>query len=135
MAIRSSVVIYAVDTRGLAYTGITAADSTFNPMGGAAGRAPTATARQITNTINSTLSARSMAMIAGREGSDLIAKQTGGFMVRNSNDFGLKRIAEDQNGYYLLAYRPSEQTFNRQFHHIKLTVKRKGLAVRTRNGF
>jgi len=135
LAIRSSVVIYAVDTRGLAYTGITAADSTFNPMSGVNGRAPTSTARQITNTINSTLSARSTALIAGREGADLIARQTGGFMVRNSNDFGLKRIAEDQNGYYLLAYRPNEQTFNRQFHHIKLSIKRKGFTVRTRNGF
>jgi VWFA-related protein len=135
LAIRSSVVIYSIDTRGLAYTGITAADSMFNPMSGTMGRAPTATARQITNTINSTMSARSTAMITGREGSELIARQTGGFIVRNSNDFGLKRIAEDQTGYYLLAYRPSEQTFNRQFHHIKLSVKRKGLAVRTRNGF
>jgi VWFA-related protein len=135
MAIRASVVIYAVDTRGLAYTGLTAADSTFNPMVLSDGRAPTSSARQITNTINSTLGARSRAMITGREGSDLIARQTGGFMVRNSNDFGLKRIAEDQNGYYLLAYRPSDQTFNRQFHHIKLTVKGKGLSVRTRNGF
>src|SRR6185436_12843653 len=41
----------------------------------------------------------------------------------------------DQNGYYLLAYKPGDSTFNRQFHHIKLTVKRKGLTVRTRNGF
>jgi hypothetical protein len=128
-------VIYSIDTRGLAYTGITAADSMFNPMSGTMGRAPTSNARQITNTINSTLSARSAAMTMGREGSELIARQTGGFIVRNSNDFGLKRIAEDQSGYYLLAYRPSEQTFNRQFHHIKLSVKRKGLAVRTRNGF
>jgi VWFA-related protein len=135
LAIRSSVVIYAVDTRGLAYTGITAADSFFNPMVAGPGQAPTSTSRQITNSINSTLSARSMAMGIGREGADLIARQTGGFMVRNSNDFGLKRIAEDQNGYYLLAYRPTGQTFNRQFHHIKLTVKRKGLSVRTRNGF
>ena len=45
-----------------------------------------------------------MAMTAGREGSDLIARQTGGFMIRNSNDFGLKRVAEDQNGYYLIGY-------------------------------
>ena len=135
LAIRASVVIYAVDTRGLAYTGMTAMDSTFNPMSGVNGRAPTSTASQITGTINSTMSARSMAMIANREGSDLIARQTGGFQVRNSNDFGLKRIAEDQNGYYLLAYKPGDTTFNRQFHHIKLTVKRKGLTVRTRNGF
>jgi VWFA-related protein len=135
MAIRASVVIYAVDTRGLAYTGITAADSLFNPMSGTFGRAPTSTSTQITNVINSTLSARSMAMISRREGGDLIARQTGGFMIRNSNDFGLSRIAEDQKGYYLLAYKPSDTTFNKKFHHIKLTVKRKGLSVRTRNGF
>src|SRR5436190_1463434 len=135
MAIRASVVIYSVDTRGLAYTGITAMDSTFNPMSGTGGRAPTATSQQITGLINSTLSSRSMAMIANREGGDLIARQTGGFLVRNSNDFGLKQIAQDQNGYYLLAYKPGDTTFNRQFHHIKLTVKRKGLTVRTRNGF
>jgi VWFA-related protein len=135
MAIRASVVIYAVDTRGLAYTGITAADSFFNPMSGTGGRAPTSTAAQITSGINATMSARSMAMVANREGGDLIARQTGGFLVRNANDFGLKRIAEDQSGYYLLAYKPGGETFNKQFHHIKLTVKRKGLTVRTRNGF
>lgn len=135
MAIRASVVIYAVDTRGLAYTGITAADSFFNPMSGTGGRAPTSTSAQITSAMNATLSARSMAMIANREGGDLIARQTGGFLVRNSNDFGLKRIAEDQSGYYLLAYKPGDETFNKKFHHIKVTVKRKGLSVRTRNGF
>src|SRR2546430_8865065 len=112
LAIRASVVIYAVDTRGLAYTGITVADD-FR------GTSPRVTARDITNTINSTLSARSMAMIAGREGSDLIARQTGGFMIRNSNDFGLKKVAEDQNGYYLIGYRPTDGTFNRKFHHLK----------------
>jgi VWFA-related protein len=123
MAIRASVVIYSVDTRGLAYTGITAADRL------------TGNARSITNQINATMSSRSMAMLAGREGSDLIARQTGGFLVRNSNDFGLDRIADDQKGYYLLGYRPSDETFNRQFHHIKVKVKGRGLALRTREGF
>ena len=135
MAIRASVVIYAVDTRGLAYTGMTAADTLFNPMSGTGGRAPTSTPTQITSAINSTLHARSMAMFKNREGSDLIARQTGGFLIRNANDFGLKRIAEDQSGYYLLAYKPGDETFNKKFHHIKLSVKRKGLTVRTRNGF
>lgn len=121
-AIRASVVIYAVDTRGLAYTGITADRITGNYQA-------------ITNQINSTLSSRSMAMIAGREGSGLIAKQTGGFLVRNSNGFQLDRIADDQKGYYLLGYRPSETTFNRQFHHIKVKVKGHGLSARTREGF
>jgi hypothetical protein len=91
--------------------------------------------RSVINNQSATLRARSAALNSGRDGADLIARQTGGFLVQNSNDFGLKRIAEDQNGYYLLAYRPTEQTFNKQFHHIKLTVKPKGLTVRTRNGF
>ena len=135
MAIRSSVVIYTIDTRGLVYTGLTAADPLFTPGALASARPPASTMRQVINNQSSTMNARSSALNSGRDGADLIARQTGGFLVQNSNDFGLKRIAEDQNGYYLLAYRPEEQTFNKQFHHLKLTVKRKGLEVRTRNGF
>jgi len=134
-AIRSSVVIYTVDTRGLVYTGLTAADNLFTPGALASAHPPASTMRQVINNQSSTMNARSSALVSGRDGADLIARQTGGFLVQNSNDFGLKRIAEDQNGYYLLAYRPNEQTFDRQFHHLKLTVKRKGLEVRTRNGF
>ncbi|PYS85718.1 MAG: hypothetical protein DMF70_03895 [Acidobacteria bacterium] len=123
LAIRASVVIYAVDSRGLAYTGLTAADRFSG------------NARAVTRQINSIMSSRSFAMIANREGSELIAKQTGGFLIRNSNDFGLDRIADDQRGYYLLGYRPNDETFNKQFHPITLKVKRHGLTVRTRDGF
>ena len=126
LAIRASVVVYAVDTRGLAYTGLTAADNI---------RFPSRSTVQPDQVLNRTINARSMSMITGREGADLIARQTGGFLVRNSNDFKLKEIAEDQKGYYLLGYRPTDETFNRKFHHIKVTVKRRGLSVRTRNGF
>ena len=126
LAIRASVVIYAVDTRGLQYTGLTAADKvTFPPRQNV----------QPDQVLNRVMNNRSLAMTAGREGSELIAKQTGGFLVRNSNDFGLKKIAEDQNGYYLLGYRPTDETFNRKFHHLKVTVKGRGLTVRTREGF
>ena len=65
----------------------------------------------------------------------MIARQTGGFQVRNSNGFQLDRIMEDQSGYYLIGYRPTEETFNRKFHHIKAKVKRSGMTVRTRFGF
>ena len=129
MAIRASVVIYSVDTQGLAYTGLTAADSfsSGDPFRG--------NARDITNHINATLSARSNLMWSRREGADLIARQTGGFQIRNSNSFQLKRIVEDQSGYYLIGYRPSEETFNRSFHHLKAKVKQPGMTVRTRFGF
>jgi len=122
-AIRSSVVIYAVDTQGLQLNGITAADAVYE-------RIPQ-TAPRITALVLD----RSRTLLMNREGSERLAKQTGGFLVRNSNDFGLDRIVEDQSGYYLLGYRPTEETFNRQFHQIKAKVKRSGMTIRTRFGF
>jgi len=122
-AIRSSVVIYAIDTQGLQTTGITAADSfSGNPQ-------------QMMRQMNSLLSDRARLLQIRREGGELIARQTGGFHVRNSNDYGLARVAEDQTGYYLLGYRPTDETFNRKFHHIKAKIKRSGMSVRTRFGF
>ena len=121
-AIRSSVVIYSVDTQGLQYTGLTAADAI--PGG-----------PQSQQRISNLMSERSLRLQQRREGGDLIARQTGGFQIRNSNSYEFKRIMEDQSGYYLLGYRPSEDTFNRRFHHIKAKVKRSGMSLRTRYGF
>ncbi len=123
LAIRGSVVIYAVDTRGLQYTGPTAADSI------------TGAREDLQKQIGAITSSRSQALLRGREGSDLIARQTGGFLIRNSNDFSLERVMEDQQGYYLIGFRPSEETFKRDFHHLKVQVKHEGLTVRTRAGF
>jgi len=122
-AIRASVVIYSVDTQSLQYTGITAADSVSSQI---PEREPA---------LNRLLSVRFFMLQQRREGSLLIAEQTGGFQVTNSNDFQLDRIHEDQSGYYLLGYRPTQETFNRQFHHIKAKVKRTGMTLRTRYGF
>ena len=131
LAIRASVVIYGVDTRGLQVTGITAAD---NPSAGGMGIGT----RGVQNII-----ARNQAALAGRRyvlqdgnaGSDLIARETGGFLIRGSNDFGLQRVMRDQEGYYLFAYRPKDSTFDRHFHHITARIKRPGFTVRTRAGF
>ena len=122
-AIRSSVVIYSVDTAGLQYTGPTAADAFRGD------------ARQITKSITDLTAARSRLLWTRREGGELIAKQTGGFQIRNSNSYRLEEIVEDQSGYYLLGYRPTDETFNRRFHHIKAKVKRSGMTLRTRFGF
>jgi len=118
-AIRSSVVIYSVDTQGLQTTSLTAADRFYGD------------GRQFQNVIAN----RSLLLWYRREGSDLIARQTGGFQVRNSNNFEIDRIMQDQSGYYLLGYRPTQETFNRKFHHIKAKVKRSGMSLRTRLGF
>lgn len=122
-AIRSSVVIYSIDTQGLQYTGIRAADSV-------SGKLP-----EKIPTFNAMVFDRSRMLQMNREGSERLARQTGGFQVHNSNDFQLDKIVEDQSGYYLLGYRPTDETFNRQFHQIKAKVKRSGMTLRTRFGF
>ena len=133
-AIRSSVVIYSVDTQGLQVTGIRASDAITNRTivanGGGVGGVPERSAM-----LGSLSSSRSRMLIERSEGSQRIAQRTGGFQVRNSNGFQLDRILEDQSGYYLIGYRPTEETFNRKFHNVKAKVKRSGMTLRTRYGF
>ena len=122
-AIRASVVIYSVDTQGLQYIGLTAADN------------PRMSNSATVNETRDLVIRRSKLLWGRREGGDLIARQTGGFQVRSKNSFDLPRILQDQSGYYLLGYRPTSETFNRRFHHIKAKVKGSGLTLRTRFGF
>lgn len=129
LATRSSVVIYAVDTRGLQTTGLMASDALAAPNAiGSNLRAMQAQSDAITNS-------RNRSIVSDREGGDMIATLTGGFSVRNSNDLELGRILEDQKGYYLLGFHPAEETFDRKFHHLKVRSKRSGLTIRSRDGF
>lgn len=123
LAIRGSVVIYTIDARGLMITFPTAAEK----FGGSA--------RAITNAFSASLRARSAATLIGREGSKLMAQETGGFAITNSNSFELNRVYEDQLGYYLIGFRPAEKTFDKKFHHISLRLKKSGFSVRSRKGF
>jgi hypothetical protein len=68
--------------------------------------------------------------------------ETGGLAYQNGNDFnfGLDRVLQDQSGYYLIGFKPPDGTFEekrgaRAYHHIKVTVTRPGLHVRSRSGF
>ena len=125
---RSSVVIYTVDVRGLQTLGITAADSVG------------AMSPQALQTIHS---ARSALFQDTQDGLIFIAEETGGFAVRNTNDIsgGIRRVVEDQKGYYLIGYRPDSATFDavgarRKFHKLSLKVLRPGkYNVRMRSGF
>jgi VWFA-related protein len=71
-----------------------------------------------------------------------IAVETGGiaFEPGNSLNFGMARVLEDQEGYYLIAYKPDASTFQTQngsrgYHKIQVKVMRPGLHVRSRVGF
>jgi VWFA-related protein len=123
---RAGVVVYALDPRGLVYTGLTAADGAgggVGPMGRDIG------------------SMRSAALRESQDGLRYLANETGGFAVVDNNDLagGMKRIMVDQQGYYLIGYQPEAGTLapdsTGKFRHIKIKVTRKGLKVRTRSGF
>jgi VWFA-related protein len=124
---RASVVIYTIDPRGLQTLGLTAADNV-------ASMSPA--------DIEQKLSDRRSEFFESQNGLNYLAVQTGGFPLFNSNDLsgGIRRVLEDQKGYYLIGYRPEESTFDpktgrRSFHKILIKVKRPGLQVRSRTGF
>jgi VWFA-related protein len=128
LANRASVVIYTMDARGLQTLGFSAADST---------------AGMSIEQVERSLSDRRTDFFESQSGLNYLAVQTGGFAIRNTNDLngGIKRVIEDQRGYYLIGYRPDEATFDpvsgrRAFHKLSLKVKRPGkFNVRMRNGF
>ena len=119
LATRSGVVLYTVDPRGLQALNISAADN-VRP-----------------NNLNMRAARRQQDFFDSQSSLQLIAEDTGGKAFLNSNDVAgsLRKVLDDQSGFYLLAYDPSDSTFNRKFHKITVRVKRKGLQVRSRSGF
>jgi VWFA-related protein len=65
-----------------------------------------------------------------------LAVDTGGFVVRDTNQFdkAMARVGDDINNYYLLGYRPTTAQ-DGKFHPIAVRVKRPGVAVRARRGY
>ena len=125
---RASVVINTMDVRGLVTFGLTAADNTWNMS---------------LEEIRRRLEQRRENFFETQNGLNYLAVQTGGLAVRNTNDLdgGIKRIVDDQSGYYLIGYRPDDATFDpvngrTKFHHLTLKIKRSGkYTVRMRTGF
>jgi VWFA-related protein len=130
-AIRSSVVIYGVSSQQLQTVGANPADEISYPPP----RMMRNARPEQQNPLQNLMNVRSAELRKNVDGAELLAKETGGFVIRNRNDFGVERVLEDQNGYYLIGYKPATETFNRRFHKIHARVKRSGLTVRTRAGF
>lgn len=127
LANRASVVIYTLDPRGIPTLGLSAEDDLSD-------RSPAQIEEALANRRNDFFKSHS--------GPDYLARQTGGFSIRNTNDLsgGVRRVLDDQKGFYLIGYRPEESTFDpktgsRRFYTLSIKVKREGLRVRTRNGF
>jgi VWFA-related protein len=125
---RASVVIYTINATGLQTMNLSAEDNTGS---------------RSAEQIEQQMSNRRSAAFDSQEGLSYLAQETGGIAVRNTNDLsgGIKRVMEDQKGYYLIGFRPDESTFDprtgrRTFHRLGLKVLRAGkYNVRMRNGF
>jgi VWFA-related protein len=120
---RSGIVIHTIDARGLVNTDFIGADE--NPL---------SDQRSLTR------EQRARALFTSHDGMVYLAEETGGIFTRNTNDIGrgLRRALEEQRGYYLIGYRPSEDSFKGGvggFRKLDVRVKREGLRVRTRKGF
>jgi VWFA-related protein len=66
----------------------------------------------------------------------MMAEQTGGITAINTNDWkaNLDQIAADFSNFYSLGYRAAKGASDRG-HRIEVSVKRKGMTVRTRSTF
>jgi VWFA-related protein len=70
-------------------------------------------------------------------GSEGLAADTGGFSVRNTNDFGggAGRIADESRVFYLLGFNALEGKPPTAWRKLKVTAKRDDLEVRARKGY
>lgn len=70
-------------------------------------------------------------------GMNQLADQTGGFLVRDTNDLKgrMAQIDQDMSGYYLISYTPKRHENDGRFHSIEVRLKRSGLIVQARKGY
>jgi VWFA-related protein len=67
----------------------------------------------------------------------VLSDETGGFAVLNQNDFrtGFSRILEENSGYYVLGYYPTNDKRDGRFRNVEVKVSKPGLRVRSRRGY
>ena len=112
-ATRNNVAVYAVSSDGLTNRDLTAK---FLP---------------------GQIGALSSGELVAMAGLRLLAEETGGDAIVNSNNFedGYQRFVRETNRYYLLGFTPSVEHSDEKFHQLTVRVNRPGLTVRARQGY
>jgi VWFA-related protein len=66
-----------------------------------------------------------------------LAKDTGGFLLENTNDLsaGVTRMQQERTTYYLLAYQPTNPAQDGKFRRVSVKVKRPKVTVKSRGGY
>lgn len=119
-AVRAGVVIYSLDARGLATSGVDATSNRADPMG----RLSRADIGE---------------MSASQDGMNALAEDTGGRALFNSDSFveAMTRAVRETSNYYLLAWKPTlEEQKGGKFRKVDVSVKgRPELNVRLPRGY
>ena len=122
-AVRGGVVLYTLDTRGIA------TESWLDLSAGA--RPPDGGGQLARVEVGE--------MTASQEALHMLAEQTGGRAILNNNAQAgaLSRTVNETAAYYLLAWRvPGGEQQGKKFHHLEVAVKdRPGLIVLVQRGF
>ncbi len=125
VATRAGVVIYSLDTRGLAVS------SPAGPVGDAAvgGRPGIMTGAAFDYSW--------LGFEADRNGLNVLARDTGGLPIFNVDlAVGLKKVLADSESGYLLGYEPASRPGDERYHKIEVKVPgRSGLEVRAQRGY
>jgi VWFA-related protein len=115
---RSNVAIYFLDTRGLELPSYMSAEFGAPIDAGDVGFA-------------------FLELGEASEGAESLARDSGGFTVKNSNDLtrGVERIAAESRTYYLLGYSPTNSARDGKFRKIGVETSRRGIKLRARKGY
>ncbi len=67
----------------------------------------------------------------------LLARDTGGFLVENTNDLAkaFRQVDADRRSYYLLTYSPRKADFDGKWRAIEVKVPNRRVTVRARSGY
>ena len=124
-ATRAGVVIYTIDARGLVAK--PTLGSAADPTSSTVTRAPEARKQAVQGEIG-----------AKQESLFVLAKDSGGLPFFNNNDLGagLKRVLDDSEAYYVLAYQASNQARDGSFRKIEVRIAaRPEVRIQTRAGY
>jgi len=136
---RANVSFYAVDTNGLT-TWSTAGNAT-DALHNAAGNSASNVTSSTTGISMGQAQAADQALDAGRQDTQLtikmLAEQTGGVLIANSNDFRapIRKVAEDAQSYYEITYDPQIQKYDGAFRKVFVKTDIANLRVQSRAGY
>jgi len=121
-ATRANVAFYTVDPRGLATLGDESIEVGSFPDD---------------PTLNIGISSLQNDLRLSQDSLRVLADETGGFAVVNTNDFpsAFDRLVRENSSYYVLGYYPTNDRRDGRFRKIEVKVARPGVEVRARKGY